>query len=178
VCRGTVIWREGSTGVPRHIDTTPWSASELYRPSEVAPQLYSRCWADPVPDPLLLRKSGSAGNGTQASGPVDYRGGPRRLPFSNKLSLKGNVAVSAQCVASMRGFKEWKLAYNFILAAWLCLVTLKSLYLSLGYKIQRPIALLQVSFSLSEASIAKLPYLSAAAIPSLNAPRRDDGKNE
>jgi hypothetical protein len=25
---------------------------------------------DPVPDPLLLRKSGSAGNGTRASGSV------------------------------------------------------------------------------------------------------------
>jgi hypothetical protein len=30
---------------------------------EVAPQLYSRGWVDPVPDPLLLRKSGNAGNG-------------------------------------------------------------------------------------------------------------------
>jgi hypothetical protein len=28
---------------------------------QVAPQLYSRGWEDPVPDPLLLRKSGSAG---------------------------------------------------------------------------------------------------------------------
>jgi hypothetical protein len=29
---------------------------------QVAPQLYSRGWVDPVPYPLLLRKSGSAGN--------------------------------------------------------------------------------------------------------------------
>jgi hypothetical protein len=29
---------------------------------QVAPQLSSRGWVDPVPDPLLLRKSGSAGN--------------------------------------------------------------------------------------------------------------------
>jgi hypothetical protein len=29
---------------------------------QVAPQLYSRGWMDPVKDPLLLRKSGSAGN--------------------------------------------------------------------------------------------------------------------
>jgi hypothetical protein len=34
----------------------------------VAPQLYSRGWVDPVPDPLLLRKSGSAGNRTRTSG--------------------------------------------------------------------------------------------------------------
>jgi hypothetical protein len=34
----------------------------------VAPQLYSRGWVDPVPELLLLRKSGSAGNGTRTSG--------------------------------------------------------------------------------------------------------------
>jgi hypothetical protein len=33
--------------------------------SQVAPQLSSRGWVDPVPDPLLLRKSGSAGNQTR-----------------------------------------------------------------------------------------------------------------
>jgi hypothetical protein len=32
---------------------------------QVAPQLYSRGWVDPVPDPLLLRKSGSAENRTR-----------------------------------------------------------------------------------------------------------------
>jgi hypothetical protein len=32
---------------------------------QVAPQLFSRGWVDPVPDPLLLRKSGSAGNRTR-----------------------------------------------------------------------------------------------------------------
>jgi hypothetical protein len=31
---------------------------------QVAPQLYSGGWVNPVPDPLLLRKSGSAGNRT------------------------------------------------------------------------------------------------------------------
>jgi hypothetical protein len=38
--------------------------------SLVAPQLYSRGWVDPVPDGLLLRESGSAGNWTRASGSV------------------------------------------------------------------------------------------------------------
>jgi hypothetical protein len=55
---------------------------------QVAAQLYSRGWVDPVPDPLLFsflffffRKSGSAGNRTRASGsvaknwPLDHRGG-------------------------------------------------------------------------------------------------------
>jgi hypothetical protein len=35
---------------------------------QVAPQLNSRGWVDSVPDQLLLRKSGSAGNRTQTSG--------------------------------------------------------------------------------------------------------------
>jgi hypothetical protein len=35
----------------------------------VAPQLYSRGWVDPIPDPLL-RKSANAGNGTRTSGSV------------------------------------------------------------------------------------------------------------
>jgi hypothetical protein len=34
---------------------------------QVAPQLYSRGWVDPVPDSLLLRKSGSAGNRIRTS---------------------------------------------------------------------------------------------------------------
>jgi hypothetical protein len=37
---------------------------------QVAPQLYSRGWVDPVPGPLLLKKSGSAGSRTQTSGSV------------------------------------------------------------------------------------------------------------
>jgi hypothetical protein len=77
----------------------PESASELYRPSDrrlsaklmpidpygcilgfpdrnryfffqVATQLYSGGWVDPVPDSLLLRKSSSAGNRTRTSGSV------------------------------------------------------------------------------------------------------------
>jgi hypothetical protein len=35
---------------------------------QVAPQLYSWGWFDPVPDPLLLRESGSSGNLTRISG--------------------------------------------------------------------------------------------------------------
>jgi hypothetical protein len=37
---------------------------------QVAPQLYSRGWAVLVPNPLLLRKSGSDGNQTQTTGSV------------------------------------------------------------------------------------------------------------
>jgi hypothetical protein len=35
---------------------------------QVAPQLWSRGWVDPVPGPLLLRESGRAGNRTRTSG--------------------------------------------------------------------------------------------------------------
>jgi hypothetical protein len=37
---------------------------------QIAPQLYSRGRVDPVPDPLLIRKSGSAGNRTRTFGSV------------------------------------------------------------------------------------------------------------
>jgi hypothetical protein len=42
---------------------------------QVAPHLYSRGWVDPVPDPLLLRKSGSIGNRTRTSGSVARNSG-------------------------------------------------------------------------------------------------------
>jgi hypothetical protein len=46
---------------------------------QVAPHLYSRNWVDPVPDPLLLRKSSIAGGRalicSQRLWPLDHRGG-------------------------------------------------------------------------------------------------------
>jgi hypothetical protein len=45
-----------------------FSRQEPLRFYQVTPQLYSRGWVDPVPDPLLF--SGSAGNRTRASGSV------------------------------------------------------------------------------------------------------------
>jgi hypothetical protein len=62
--------------VPRdQCEGTLWPYSRLSRPKlllffQVAPQLYLQGWVHPVPDPLLLRKSGSAGNWTWASGSV------------------------------------------------------------------------------------------------------------
>jgi hypothetical protein len=49
-----------------------WS---LYFFFQVAPQLYSLGRLDPVPDPLLFRKSGSAGNRTRNSGSVARNSG-------------------------------------------------------------------------------------------------------
>jgi hypothetical protein len=42
---------------------------------QAAPQLYSRGWVDPVPDPLLVRTSGGAENRTRTSRSADHRGG-------------------------------------------------------------------------------------------------------
>jgi hypothetical protein len=61
---------------------------------QVAPQLYSRGWVDPVPDPTTVFFSGSAGNRTRASGsvaknswPLDHRGGPIQIMY-NKCEHK------------------------------------------------------------------------------------------
>jgi hypothetical protein len=61
---------------------------------QVAPQLYPWGWVNPVPDPLLLRNSGSAGNGTRTSGSVArnsdhyHRGG---LKITRILEQIGNI---------------------------------------------------------------------------------------
>jgi hypothetical protein len=51
----------------------PYSRFSIQEPLlfyQVASQLYSQGWVDPVPDPLLYFFSGSAGNRTRASGSV------------------------------------------------------------------------------------------------------------
>jgi hypothetical protein len=49
----------------RNLDFLGWSCYFFF---QVAPELYSRGGVDPVPDPLLLKKSGSTGN---RAGPLD-----------------------------------------------------------------------------------------------------------
>jgi hypothetical protein len=61
---------EGATWSERQIPTAVLSvflngAANFF--FHVAPQLYSRDWVDPVPDPLLHRKSSSARNRTRTS---------------------------------------------------------------------------------------------------------------
>jgi hypothetical protein len=60
---------------------------------QVAPQLYSRGWVDAVPDPVLLRKSGSTGNITRASGSVSRN-------YTTKLGtqLNGYIHLWADCL--------------------------------------------------------------------------------
>jgi hypothetical protein len=59
-----------------------------------APKLYSRGWVDPVPDPLLLRKSRSPENQTrdflicsQELWPLDHRSGRYRSRTMNNASI-------------------------------------------------------------------------------------------
>jgi hypothetical protein len=62
----------------RIFDFLDWSRYFFF---QVAPQLYSRGWVAPAPDPLLLRKCGSAWSRVRASGsiarnwPLDHGGG-------------------------------------------------------------------------------------------------------
>jgi hypothetical protein len=62
---------------------------------QVAPQLSSWSWVNPVPDPLLLRISGSVGNRTwnlwicsQELWPLDHRGGLRNLIQNLKFNYQ------------------------------------------------------------------------------------------
>jgi hypothetical protein len=67
----------------QRIPMAVFSALSRYYFFQVAPQLYSRGWVDAVPDPLVLRISGSAGNRaqdlwicSQGLWPLDHRCGP------------------------------------------------------------------------------------------------------
>jgi hypothetical protein len=77
----------------------------------IAPRLSSQGWVDPVPNPPLLRKSGSAGNRTQdiwicsqELRPLDHRGGHKYkiiikqagVFFITDISLK--VCTNAYCI--------------------------------------------------------------------------------
>jgi hypothetical protein len=65
---------------------------------QVAPQLYSRGWVDPVPDPLRLRKSGSAGKpGTLTT---RHRGGPSGCYRSCKNRPGLDHSPLSRCVHS------------------------------------------------------------------------------
>jgi hypothetical protein len=67
---------------------------------QVAPQLSSRGWVDPVPDQLLLRKSGSSRNRTrdlwicsQELWPLDHRGGLLHDNYKEQFSILIVVSI-------------------------------------------------------------------------------------
>jgi hypothetical protein len=79
--RGYRVSRGQPNGSPRPLISV-FQTRSRYFSIQVAPRLYSRGWVDPVPDPLLLRKSCSVGNRTrdlwicsQEFWPLDHRGG-------------------------------------------------------------------------------------------------------
>jgi hypothetical protein len=76
----------------------------------VDPQLYSRGWVDPVPDPLLLRKSGRAVNRiqnlwicSQEPWPLDHRGG-HLIPCCFKQIIIGCFVLSPGHVSLERSW--------------------------------------------------------------------------
>jgi hypothetical protein len=81
------------------LDFLDWSHYFFF---QVAPQLYSRGWVDPVPDPLLLRKSGIARNQTQdlwicsqELWPLDHRGG--HILADNKYNVCNKISIKIHC---------------------------------------------------------------------------------
>jgi hypothetical protein len=79
---------------------------------QVAHQLYSRGWVDPVPDPLLLRKYDSAGNRTRdlwiwrrELWPLDHRGGHSssniKIKVRNALFLRNASVLLADYTSSL-----------------------------------------------------------------------------
>jgi hypothetical protein len=76
---------------------------------QVPRQLYSRGWVDPVPDPLLLRKAGSAGNRTrdlwvcnQELWTLDHRG-CQQMHMSHKITHHAQTKHSTQNCINNKG---------------------------------------------------------------------------
>jgi hypothetical protein len=61
--RAKLVSRGRRNGSPRPLFSVFYTRSRYFS-IQVVPQLYWRGWVDPVPDLLLLRKSGSTGNRT------------------------------------------------------------------------------------------------------------------
>jgi hypothetical protein len=96
VDRGVSCGQHGRSPMVINLSFLDWSRYFFF---QVAPHLSSWGWVDPVPDPLLRRTFGSAGNrsqdlwvSSQKLWPLDHRGGP-----SQKQSTAINVHV---CVAT------------------------------------------------------------------------------
>jgi hypothetical protein len=107
------------------VPTFAWSAQRIptsvnpgfldrsrYSFIQVAPQLSSWGWVDPVPDPLLLRKLGRAGNRTrnlwicsQKLWPLDHRGGPHLN--KGRYKRKDNFNKFQKCY-----WQKWKILWT------------------------------------------------------------------
>jgi hypothetical protein len=89
---------------------------------QVAPQLYSQSWVDPVSDPLLLRKCGSTGNRTwdlwicsQELWPLDHScGNPLRWPRDTLCLQKLALNSLTSCGCSVGIVVSWTKATEFV----------------------------------------------------------------
>jgi hypothetical protein len=84
-------------------NVSPRLYSRLSRPEpvlflQVAPQLYLRGWVDPVPDPLLLTKSGSARNRTRTSGSVAKNSDHLTTEAVIRLILEDNMKMGFKVI--------------------------------------------------------------------------------
>jgi hypothetical protein len=70
---------------------------------QVAPHLFSRGWVDPVPDPLLFRKSGSTGNRTWDLWVCSQE----VWPLSSGLSLSLSLSLYIYIYIYMMGERWW-----------------------------------------------------------------------
>jgi hypothetical protein len=119
------LWR--IEGVAWSAQRIPMAVSKPEPPLSfyVAPQLSSRSWVNPVPDPLLLRKSGGAGNQTrdlwicsQKLWPLDHRGGEdrghcqerandRKLQLSQMIAETTWFRTNWYISSSTSTYKQW-----------------------------------------------------------------------
>jgi hypothetical protein len=121
------VSRGQRNGSPRPLELGFLDRSRYFS-IQVACQLSSRGWVDPIPDPLLLRKSGSAGNRTrdlwicsQELWPLDHRGGhTHTIPcikyqsvYQNSIKFGHNLCSALQ---STRLTWEQNSCYNFHVA--------------------------------------------------------------
>jgi hypothetical protein len=107
---------------------------------QVAPQLYSRGWVDPVSDPLLLRKSGSAGNRIQTSGSVTARPQRRSIYFVlhyimllctdvNYISLIQEMSPLDSIMAWLFGHSSWLNNSRYARCVWTKWLESRHLYI-------------------------------------------------
>jgi hypothetical protein len=84
---------------------------------QVAPQLYSGGWVDPIPDPLLLRKSGCAGNWTRDLWICSQELWPNNCEILYLFDASSNHRVTALAIKTGRSVNTYHLSKELIFTA-------------------------------------------------------------
>jgi hypothetical protein len=107
-----LVWIKAATGSAQRIPRPVFSSfldRSRYSFFQVAPQLYSRGWADPVPDPLLLRKFGTAGNRTGTSGSVAQNSDHiYAIRYRNFLHIRNQIQNASRWNSFLQGTHKEK----------------------------------------------------------------------